>query len=119
MLFRSPVGLAPGELRDLLTERPLNDRRFEATCGSSYFLEETELQFPKSVKIERVPRAATFHEPGLRYASQYVLKGKTLQVKREFWLQRERAVCDAKEDDQWARFLPVLQRDLRAQVFFR
>ena len=91
-----PVGLAPGELRDLLTERPLNDRRFEATCGSLYFLEETELQFPKSVKIERVPRAVTFHEPGLRYASQYVLKGKTLQVKREFWLQRERAVCDAK-----------------------
>lgn len=114
-----PVGLAPGELRSLVTERPLDNRNFEAICGSAYTLEETEMQFPKSVKIERVPRAVAFHEPGLRYESHYVLKGKTLQVKREFWLQRERAVCDAKEDAQWAKFLPVLQRDLRAQVFFK
>jgi len=42
-----------------------------------------------------------------------------MHVVREYTAHRQGMACNATSDADWAALLPVLQRDLRGQVFFR
>lgn len=114
-----PVGLAPGDIRDMLTDKPRINRRFPAVCAASHLLEETEITFPNSVRVDRVPSATRYSSKAIQYSATYRLSGRTVYVRREMTANRERLTCDARDDDAWRAFLPVLQRDLRAQISFR
>ena len=43
----------------------------------------------------------------------------SLRVMREYTAHLLGLACNATNDADWASLLPVLQRDLRGQVFFR
>ncbi len=117
--FAVPVGLTPGTLRRMQAHRPRVDRRQPALCSSSHVLEETQIEFPGSVAIGRLPQAVSYDRGGMRYSSRYERQGQTVKVRRELRIEREQPVCDAQHDRAWADFLPVLQRDLRGQIFLR
>jgi hypothetical protein len=114
-----PVGLAPGRLRSLVTTKPLSDRRFESACGSSRHREETEIRLPSKVRIERIPADVNFSKGPLRYSATYRRTGNVVQVTREMVADRPSHTCTARDDEDWAALLRVLQRDLRGQVFIR
>lgn len=114
-----PVGLAPGDIRDMLTDKPRANRRFPAACAASHLLEESELTFPTSVRVTGVPKDTRYASPAVQYSATYRLKGNTVSIRREMTAHRERITCDARDDEAWRVFLPVLQRDLRGQIFIR
>jgi hypothetical protein len=114
-----PVGLAPGRLRGLVTTKPLSDRRFESACGSSRHREETEIRLPPKVRIERIPADVSFSKGPLRYSATYRRTGNVVQITREMVADRPSHTCTARDDEDWAALLRVLQRDLRGQVFIR
>jgi len=42
-----------------------------------------------------------------------------LSIEREYSVRRGKSVCDGQDDADWTALREVLQRDLRAQVFFK
>jgi hypothetical protein len=114
-----PVGLAPGRLRGLVTTKPMSDRQFESACGSSRHREETEIRLPPKVRIERIPADVSFSKGPLRYSATYRRTGNVVQITREMVADRPSHTCTARDDEDWAALLRVLQRDFRGQVFVR
>ena len=114
-----PVGLAPGRLRGMSTSRPTSERRFESWCGSARHSEEVEIRLPPRVRIERIPANVSFSKGPLRYSATYRRTGNVVQITREIVADRASHICTARDDDDWAALLRVLQRDLRGQVFVR
>jgi hypothetical protein len=117
--FVVPVGLAPGRIRSLAGVRPVQGRRHAYVCTSERHLEETELQLPPGVRIQRVPAPVSFARGALRYAARYRLSGQRVFVTREFAAERPSHTCTARDDEDWAALWRVLQRDLRSQLFLR
>jgi hypothetical protein len=101
------------------TTKALPERRFESYCGSHGFREETEMAFPASTRIDRIPPNVSFKRGELRYSARYQRRGQSLHVVREYTAHRHGLACNAASDADWAALLPVLQRDLRGQVVFR
>jgi hypothetical protein len=114
-----PVGLAPGRLRGMSTSRPISERRFESACVSARHREEVEIRLPPRVRIERIPTNVSFSKGPLRYSATYRRTGNVVQITREIVADRASHICTARDDEDWAALLRVLQRDLRGQVFVR
>jgi hypothetical protein len=114
-----PVGLAPGRLRGMSTSRPISERRFESACVSARHREEVEIRLPPRVRIERIPTNVSLSKGPLRYSATYRRTGNVVQITREIVADRASHICTARDDDDWAALLLVLQRDLRGQVFVR
>jgi transglutaminase-like putative cysteine protease len=114
-----PIGLTPGRIRALATTRPSSERRFEAFCRSVNHQEFIEVQLPKSVRIQRIPPNVTFSRGPWRYSADYRRSGQVVHIRRELSVDRPGHICNARDDLDWAAVLPVLQKDLRGQVFFK
>jgi len=114
-----PVGVAPGHIKQLAIGKSPKMRRFPMMCGSSRHLENIEIEFLPSMKIDRIPKAMKFTIGPIRYNSTYTLNGNTLSVRREFVGNRKKVICDDKDDRDWEKFSAELKRDLRQQVFFQ
>jgi len=82
-------------------------------------VENIEIAFLPTMKIDRIPQDVKFALGPLRYASTYTLKGNTLYVRREFVGNRKTVICSDKDDRDWERFSVEFKRDLRQQVFFQ
>ena len=114
-----PMGVAPGQIKQLAGFKSPKMRRFPMICGSSRHLEKIEIEFLPNMKIDRIPHPVKFAIGPLRYTSNYKLNGNTLSVRREFVGDRKKVICDGKDDRQWEKFSAELKRDLRQQVFFQ
>jgi hypothetical protein len=114
-----PVGLVPGRLKALSTSRPISGRRFDSACASWRNREEVELRLPPKLRIERIPADVSFSKGPLRYSATYRRTGNVVQITREIVADRASHICTARDDEDWAALLRVLQRDLRGQVFVR
>jgi hypothetical protein len=114
-----PVGVAPGHIKQLAIGKSPKMRRFPMMCGSSRHLENIEIEFLPSMKIDRIPHAMNFSIGPIRYTSAYTLRGNTLSVQREFVVNRKKVICDDKDDRDWEKFSVELKKDLRQQVFFQ
>ena len=114
-----PVGVAPGHIKQLAGGKSPKMRRFPMMCGSSRHLENIEIEFLSSMKIDRIPHAVKFALGPIRYTSNYTLNGNTLSVRREFVGNRKKVICDDKDDRNWEKFSAELKKDLRQQVFFQ
>lgn len=114
-----PVGLGPGHIRGMATTRPASGRRFAHVCMSGQHREEVELRLPANARIERIPSGVRFERGPLRYVSTYRQAGNVVLITREVSADRQNHTCTARDDENWAAMLRVLQRDLRGQVFIR
>jgi Domain of Unknown Function with PDB structure (DUF3857)/Transglutaminase-like superfamily len=114
-----PYGLVPGHLKAMSNYTPPKARRYPLACSSVRHTESTTLTFPPNLKIERIPQGTHSKSGAFEYESRYTLKGQELKVQRVFTSRRANPVCDAQDDKDWLDYRRVLQRDLRAQVFFR
>jgi len=114
-----PYGAVPGHLKSMSNYTPPLVRRYPLSCSSVRHTEITSLTFPSSLKIERIPVGTHSRNGAFEYESTYTLKGRELTVRRVYTSNRDSPVCSAKDDNDWLAYRSALQRDLRAQVFFR
>ncbi len=114
-----PTGVAPGKFKDMVGFKPPLERRFPAVCGSYRHQEHIELAFLPGAKIQRIPKGVRFSLGPIAYESTYALKGKRLTITRELQTHRKSPTCNAQDDRHWERFVQVLSRDMRQQVFFK
>ncbi len=114
-----PFGLAPGYLKAMANYAPPVARRFPAYCSSVRHTEATTLLFPAHLKIERIPQGAHAKNGAFEYESRYTRKGQELKVLRIYTAHRSDPLCSTQDDAHWLAYRRALQRDLRAQVFFR
>ena len=75
------------------------------------------MELPPETRLTRLPNNVELRTKSLSYQASYEVIGKTVKVKRAFTAQRGKSVCDQQDDDEWAQFNKVLQRDLRQQFF--
>jgi hypothetical protein len=114
-----PVGIAPGYLREIASATVPKSRRFPASCRSVRYVEHTELEFPRQLKVQRVPKSINFKIGALQYQALYSLQGQTLKIKRQYTSNRPASFCDASDDKNWDAISEVMQHDMRSQIFFR
>ncbi len=115
-----PIGLGPADLHDLKKVRIQGLRALEFACSSAAtYRDEIELRLPPKVVIERIPRNTSIKLATMAYSAQYRRQGQTVWVVRQLTVDRGRSVCNARDEKDWAQVHAVLQRDLRAQVFFK
>ena len=114
-----PVGLAPGELAWTGADRPFAQRLTPFKCRSRVVEENYSLTLPKNVVLESSPRGTTYRDGASTYESVYRKTGQTVTVRRKLVAHHASNVCAPEENEQWIRFYKVIQRDLRAQIFYR
>ena len=114
-----PIGLIPGNIKSASNAKVPETRRFPFACGTGSYRETTTLTFPKSVHMERIPENVRFKRGSYEYEATYELKPDLLLVKRHYQTARPKPVCNVDDDRNWNAFRELLQRDLRAQVFFK
>ena len=114
-----PVGLAPGEIASGGSNKPLVERKLPYYCKSRLVEERYLLQFPATMAIEDVPKGTIYRRGGIHYQSSFRLDGRKVAVERRLHIQRDAPLCGPKDHSNWLAFHKALQRDLRAQIFYR
>ncbi len=114
-----PVGLAPGQIPWTGTNKPLSQRLTPFPCRSFWVEENYTIEFPPNVKLESIPSGAKYNDGAVAYRSIYRKSGQAVSVSRQLILRRDSHVCAPQENELWNAFYKVLQRDLRAQIFYR
>ena len=113
-----PVGLAPGELASIANSRPPEKFIFPYSCATRSVSEIYQIEFPKNVKVSRVPQNITYKKSGIEYSASYLEKDNQVSVTRVLEVQRPGAVCKPEELQKWKDFYQVFIKDLRSQIFY-
>lgn len=113
-----PVGLAPGELASIANSRPPEKFNVPYSCATRSVTEEYQIQFPKNVKVSRIPQNITYKKNNIEYTASYIEKDNQVTVTRNLEVQRPGAVCKPEELQRWKDFYQVFIKDMRAQIFY-
>lgn len=114
-----PVGLAPGELASIANSRPPEKFTVPYSCATRSVTEEYQIQFPKNVKVSRIPQNITYKKNNIEYTASYLEKDNQVTVTRNLEVQRLGAVCKPVELQRWKDFYQVFIKDMRAQIFYK
>jgi transglutaminase-like putative cysteine protease len=114
-----PVGLAPGEIAWIGSDKPLVKRQFPYYCESRLVEEVYTIHFPSNVVLGDIPRGTTYQDGIVFYQSRFQRADRTVSVRRRLLVQRQSQVCDSQDHEKWRAFYKVVQRDLRSQIFYR
>jgi transglutaminase-like putative cysteine protease len=113
-----PVGLTPTVISQLSYNRPKERLQFPFVCRSYRYEETYEVSLPAEARITRIPQDVSFNEAGLFYQATYRQHGQVVIAKRILQAQRPGMVCQPEEYQITRRLHPVVQRDIRAQIFY-
>jgi hypothetical protein len=114
-----PVGLSPGLIASIGTYKPIARRSSEYPCHSRLEEDRYRIEFPTNVTVGDLPRGVTYSDGAIHYQSTYEKRGHAVEVHRVLEVQRSSDLCTPQDNEAWKAFHSVLQRDLRAQVFYR
>ena len=118
--MRIPVGLAPGKLVGIAENKTtVGQHQHPWACRSLTISESYSIQFPSNVSITSVPEGAAFRDDQINFQSTYRRVGRRVSVERTLVVQRPSQVCSKEDLEHWGTFHSRLQRDLRAQIFYR
>jgi transglutaminase-like putative cysteine protease len=119
--MRIPVGVAAGTLYRISTYRydPVPPDR-PSPCTARLVVEKTHLDFPKTVRITRLPPDVAVRDGLASYQAYYTLNSQLNRVtaERQYVLTPAARLCSATEYQSRQRIHKVLQRDMRQQVFY-
>lgn len=113
-----PVGLAPGELASIANSRPPEKFTVPYSCATRSVTEEYQIQFPKNVKVSRIPQNTSYKKNNIEYTASYLEKDNQVTITRNLEVQRPGAVCQPAELQRWKDFYQVFIKDLRSQIFY-
>lgn len=113
-----PVGLAPGELASIASDRPPEKFINPYRCATKTVSEGYVIEFPKNVKVTRIPENVKYKKNGIQYDAEYLLKGNSVTIVRRLMVQRSSAVCRPEELQKWKDFYQAFIKDMRSQIFY-
>ncbi len=116
--MKIPVGVTQGELTSLGRSKPKDNAKFPIACYSNTMQETYTLTFPASTHIIRIPTDVNYDDAGISYQATYRLTGSKVEVVRRYQSENPNHVCGAARSARKLAFFKVLQRDLKAQVFY-
>jgi transglutaminase-like putative cysteine protease len=118
--MRIPVGLAPGRFAGMAENKiTVSQQQHPWPCTSQTISESYSIQFPSNVSITSVPQGVMYRDDQIDFQSTYRRVGHQVFVERTLVAQRPSQVCNAEDLEHWRAFHLKLQRDLRAQIFYR
>jgi transglutaminase-like putative cysteine protease len=119
--MRLPIGISSGRIASEAFARPPPERRLPWVCAAESLAEEYEIHFARSLRVTRIPPPVHYRAGPLEYQATYELSalpdGQLLRATRRLVTDYPSSVCGKDEDVAWRAFHPVLQRDVRGQVF--
>ena len=113
-----PVGLAPGELASIASDRPPEKFTVPYTCATRTVGEAYQIRFPDNTKVTRIPPNVNYKKAGIEYKATYNEVKNNIFVVRKLAIQRPGAVCEPGELQNWKDFYQVFIKDMRGQIFY-
>lgn len=115
----TPVGLAPGGIPSIGGFKPVDQRQWPYPCVSRVLEDSYRIEFPRTAVLGKLPTGVTYEAATVHYRSTYEKAGQSVLVHRKLETMHPGDVCTPLDNEEWKAFHAVLQRDLRAQVFYR
>ena len=116
--LKIPMGVSVNLILEESQSKPLAKRDLPHVWYPSIYRERYEIEFPEKTKITRIPSNMSFHKADIQYDSTYRLERNKLYVTRTLIEDHKGEVVQPNEKTSMQEFIPLLQRDLRAQVFY-
>ena len=99
--------------------KPISKRALPYLWYPNIYKETYVIEFPEKTKITRIPENFSYHKPDIQYDSVYKLKGNKLFVARMLIESPKEIVIQPDQKTSVGDFIPLLQKDLRSQVFYQ
>jgi len=113
-----PIGLAPGELAAIASDRPPEKFTTPYVCSTRTVGEAYQIRFPDNTKVTRIPPNVSYKKAGIEYEATYNEIKNNVFVVRKLAIQRPGAVCHPEELQNWKDFYQVFIKDMRGQIFY-
>jgi transglutaminase-like putative cysteine protease len=113
-----PIGLAPGELAAIASDRPPEKFTIPYVCSTRIVGEAYQIRFPDNTKVTRIPPNVSYKKAGIEYEATYNEVKNNVFVVRKLAIQRPGAVCEPGELQNWKDFYQVFIKDMRGQIFY-
>ncbi|MCF8190235.1 MAG: DUF3857 domain-containing protein [Polynucleobacter sp.] len=113
-----PIGLAPGELAAIASDRPPEKFTLPYVCSTRMVGESYQIRFPDNTKVTRIPPNVSYKKAGIEYEATYNEVKNNIFVVRKLAIQRPGAVCQPEELQNWKDFYQVFIKDMRGQIFY-
>lgn len=113
-----PIGLAPGELASIASDRPPEKFTVPYVCSTRMVGESYQIRFPDNTKVTRIPPNVSYKKAGIEYEATYNEVKNNIFVVRKLAIQRPGAVCEPGELQNWKDFYQVFIKDMRGQIFY-
>jgi transglutaminase-like putative cysteine protease len=113
-----PIGLAPGELAAIASDRPPEKFTAPYVCSTRMVGESYQIRFPDNTKVTRIPPNVSYKKAGIEYEATYNEVKNNIFVVRKLAIQRPGAVCQPEELQNWKNFYQVFIKDIRGQIFY-
>lgn len=117
--MKIPMGVSVNLILEESQTKPLVKRDLPHVWYPSIYRERYEIEFPEKTKITRIPSNMSFHKADIQYDSTYRLERNKLYVTRTLIEDHKGEVVQPKEQTSTKEFTPLLQKDLRSQVFYQ
>lgn len=114
-----PVGLSAGNFKLIAFNKPKDKFNYPYICSSGYISENYWVEFPSNVKVTGIPENVSHSVDGATYDATYKLSNNVVEVLRVAKFERPGMVCKPTDLERWKGFHKVVQKDLRAQIFYQ
>ena len=117
--MRIPMGVSINAILAETQSKPISKRTLPYLWYPSVYKEIYVIEFPVKTKITRIPENLSYHKPDIQYDSVYKLKGNKLYVARMLIESPKEIVIQPDQKTSVGEFIPLLQKDLRSQIFYQ
>lgn len=117
--MKIPMGVSANVILDESQNKPIAKRFIPHVWYPNVYRESYVIEFPMKTKITRIPSNVSFHRSDIQYDSTYRLDGQKLYVTRVLIEDHKGLVIMPDEKTSFQEFVPLLQKDLRSQVFYQ
>jgi hypothetical protein len=113
-----PVGLTEGRIFSISKEKPLEKRTYPFRCFGRTYEDSYEIKFPEKTTITRLPEGLSYSADGYSYESSYSKTKNIVSVYKKMTLDHDSMTCKPGLESKKNAFFKVIQKDVRAQIFY-
>ena len=113
-----PMGLAPRELEQIAFSKSIETPTKPVVCRSRTIEDTQTISFPSNVRIGLIPMGVEYKQGDIQYNASYIKKDNQIEIKRKAVIQHPSMVCGPLQIRAWNKFVGVVQKDLRSQIFY-
>lgn len=96
-----------------------NERRFAMPCVPVSVREDFKVTYDPKFSVDRIPKAMTLQEQGVRFAASYGFENQVLQGTREYEDSNASMLCDTALYEKRKLVMRSISRHLRQQLLYQ